>query len=167
MKHFLIITLLLLGIGSVRSQDIVNGLVKDDSGQSLPGATVVQKGSSKYTVSDVDGKFEIPAPKDFPFTLQINLTGYQQQEVEIYELAGEPIDVVLKTANVLDQVVVIGYGTQKKGDLTGSVSSISTNDLKGVPISSLDRALQGRAAGVQVTQSGVGIRSTVQTSRCM
>ncbi|CAG5067844.1 TonB-dependent receptor P3 [Dyadobacter sp. CECT 9623] len=153
MKHFLIITLLLLGIGSVRSQDIVNGLVKDDSGQSLPGATVVQKGSSKYTVSDVDGKFEIPAPKDFPFTLQINLTGYQQQEVEIYELAGEPIDVVLKTANVLDQVVVIGYGTQKKGDLTGSVSSISTNDLKGVPISSLDRALQGRAAGVQVTQS--------------
>jgi TonB-linked SusC/RagA family outer membrane protein len=153
MKQFYLIAGLVLAMGLAQAQDLVSGFVKDDSGQSLPGATIVQKGTSKYAVSNLDGKFEIPAGKEFPFTIQVNLTGYQQQEVEIYELAAEPIDVVLKTANVLDQVVVIGYGTQKKGDLTGSVSSISTGDLKGVPISSLDRALQGRAAGVQVTQS--------------
>ncbi|KAA0992301.1 SusC/RagA family TonB-linked outer membrane protein [Dyadobacter aurulentus] len=153
MKQFYLIAGLVLVMGLAQAQDLVSGFVKDDSGQSLPGATIVQKGTSKYAVSDPDGKFEIPAGKEVPFTIQVSLTGYQQQEVEIYELAAEPIDVVLKTANVLDQVVVIGYGTQKKGDLTGSVSSISTGDLKGVPISSLDRALQGRAAGVQVTQS--------------
>ncbi|WP_439584962.1 SusC/RagA family TonB-linked outer membrane protein [Dyadobacter bucti] len=153
MKRFFIFALLVLAVGLAQAQDIVNGVVKDAEGQTLPGATVVQKGTSKYAVTDPDGKFDIPAPKDFPFTLQISLTGYQQQEVEIYELSTAPIEVLLKTANVLDQVVVIGYGTQKKGDLTGSVSSISTGDLKGVPISSLDRALQGRAAGVQVTQS--------------
>ncbi|WP_138475732.1 SusC/RagA family TonB-linked outer membrane protein [Dyadobacter bucti] len=153
MKRFFIFALLVLAVGLAQAQDIVNGVVKDAEGQTLPGATVVQKGTSKYAVTDPDGKFDIPAPKDFPFTLQISLTGYQQQEVEIYELSAAPIEVLLKTANVLDQVVVIGYGTQKKGDLTGSVSSISTGDLKGVPISSLDRALQGRAAGVQVTQS--------------
>ncbi|MCF0062826.1 TonB-dependent receptor [Dyadobacter chenwenxiniae] len=153
MKQFYLIASLVLVVGLAQAQDLVSGFVKDDSGQSLPGATIVQKGTSKYAVSEPDGKFEIAVGKEFPFTIQVSLTGYQQQEVEIYELAAEPIDVILKTANVLDQVVVIGYGTQKKGDLTGSVSSISTGDLKGVPISSLDRALQGRAAGVQVTQS--------------
>jgi TonB-linked SusC/RagA family outer membrane protein len=154
MKKVLSMLLFFISLSTlVYAQERVNGIIKDDSGQSLPGATVVQKGSSNHAVTDPDGKFEIPAGKEFPFTLQINLTGYQQQEVEIYELTTAPIEVTLKTANVLDQVVVIGYGTQKKGDLTGSVSSISTGDLKGVPISSLDRALQGRAAGVQVTQS--------------
>jgi TonB-linked SusC/RagA family outer membrane protein len=153
MKRILLFTILILAAGLASAQETVKGLVKDNTGQLLPGATVVQKGTSKYAVTDPDGTFEIPAAKEFPFTLQINLTGYEQQDVEIYELSATPIDVVLKTANVLDQVVVIGYGTQKKGDLTGSVSSISTGDLKGVPISSLDRALQGRAAGVQVTQS--------------
>ncbi|WP_090155591.1 SusC/RagA family TonB-linked outer membrane protein [Dyadobacter soli] len=153
MKRVLLFTMLMLAARLASAQETVKGFVKDNTGQSLPGATVVQKGTSKYAVTDPDGNFEIPAGKEFPFTLQINLTGYEQQDVEVYELSSAPIDVVLKTANVLDQVVVIGYGTQKKGDLTGSVSSISTGDLKGVPISSLDRVLQGRAAGVQVTQS--------------
>lgn len=161
MKRFLVIAILVMATGIAYAQEIVKGLVKDDNGQTLPGATIVQKGSSKHAVSDPDGKFQLPAGKDFPFTLQISLTGFEQQEVEIYELSVEPIDVVLKTANLLDKVVVIGYGTQKKGDLTGSVSSISTSDLKGVPIVSLDRALQGRAAGVQVTQSSGQPGSTV------
>ncbi|GLU51201.1 TonB-dependent receptor plug domain-containing protein [Dyadobacter frigoris] len=86
-----------------------------------------------------------------PFTLQVTLTGYEQQEVDIYELSSELVEIALKTANVLDEVVVIGYGTQKKGDLTGSVSSVPQLALK-QPISSFDRALQGAAAGVQVTQ---------------
>ncbi|WP_254412638.1 SusC/RagA family TonB-linked outer membrane protein [Dyadobacter diqingensis] len=154
MKKSLLFVILSVCLQSLTlAQEVVHGLVKDDSGQTLPGATVVQKGTSKHAVTDLDGKFSIQAGKDLPFTLQVSLTGYQQQEIEIYELSSEPAEIVLKTSNVLDQVVVIGYGSQKKGDLTGSVSSIATADLKGVPISSLDRALQGRAAGVQVTQS--------------
>lgn len=144
---FLAFTLL-----SAKAQDAVTGVVKDASGQTIPGATIVLKGTSKYASSDLDGRFSIAAPKDFPFTLLVNITGYQQQEIDIYELSEEPAEVVLKTANVLDEVVVIGYGTQKKGDLTGSVSSVPQLALK-QPISSFDRALQGAAAGVQVTQT--------------
>jgi len=134
------------------AQETVTGVVKDASGQTIPGATIVLKGTARYAATDLDGKFSIPAPDDFPFTLQVNLTGYQQQEIDIYELTGEPAEVVLKTANVLDEVVVIGYGTQKKGDITGSVASVPQLALK-QPISSFDRALQGAAAGVQVTQT--------------
>lgn len=146
--------LLLLLVGSINltfAQSVVKGSVKDDSGQALPGATIILKGSSKYAVTDVSGEFSIGAAKDFPFTLVVNMTGYEPQEIDIYELSDEPSEVVLKSSNVLDKVVVIGYGTQKKGDLTGSIASVSPTALK-QPISSFERALQGAAAGVQVTQ---------------
>lgn len=144
--------LLLIGIVSLaRAQGQVKGIVKDDSGQTLPGATVILKGSTKYAVTDADGHFSIAAGRDFPFTLVVNMTGYEAQEIDIYELSEEPSEVVLKSSNVLDKVVVIGYGTQKKGDITGSVSSVPALAFK-QPISSFERALQGAAAGVQVTQ---------------
>ncbi|MGG7661938.1 SusC/RagA family TonB-linked outer membrane protein [Dyadobacter sp. BHUBP1] len=153
MRKYLYVVLFLTGfLHYSYAQETVTGVVKDASGQTIPGATVVLKGTARYTATDLDGKFSIPAPDDFPFTLQVNLTGYQQQEIDIYELTGEPAEVVLKTANVLDEVVVIGYGTQKKGDITGSVASVPQLALK-QPISSFDRALQGAAAGVQVTQT--------------
>lgn len=153
MRKYLYVVLFLTGFFSYSyAQETVTGVVKDASGQTIPGATVVLKGTARYAATDLDGKFSIPAPDDFPFTLQVNLTGYQQQEIDIYELTGEPAEVVLKTANVLDEVVVIGYGTQKKGDITGSVASVPQLALK-QPISSFDRALQGAAAGVQVTQT--------------
>jgi TonB-linked SusC/RagA family outer membrane protein len=152
MKKYIYFFLFTTGILTyAHAQEVVTGIVKDGSGQTVPGATVVLKGTAKYTSSDLDGKFSIGAPKDFPFTLQVNITGYEQQEIDIYELSDEPSEIVLKTANVLDEVVVIGYGTQKKGDITGSVSSVPQLALK-QPISSFDRALQGAAAGVQVTQ---------------
>lgn len=153
MRKYLYVVLFLTGfLHYSYAQETVTGVVKDASGQTIPGATVVLKGTARYAATDLDGKFSIPAPNDFPFTLQVNLTGYQQQEIDIYELTGEPAEVVLKTANVLDEVVVIGYGTQKKGDITGSVASVPQLALK-QPISSFDRALQGAAAGVQVTQT--------------
>ncbi|SEJ55141.1 TonB-linked outer membrane protein, SusC/RagA family [Dyadobacter sp. SG02] len=153
MRKYLYVVLFLTGFLSYSyAQETVTGVVKDGTGQTVPGATVVLKGTSRYASTDLEGKFSIPAPDDFPFTLQVNLTGYQQQEIDIYELTGEPAEIVLKTANVLDEVVVIGYGTQKKGDITGSVASVPQLALK-QPISSFDRALQGAAAGVQVTQT--------------
>ncbi|GGN05147.1 SusC/RagA family TonB-linked outer membrane protein [Dyadobacter beijingensis] len=153
MRKYLYVVLFLTGfLSHSYAQEAVTGVVKDAAGQTIPGATVVLKGTARYAATDLDGKFSIAAPADFPFTLQVSLTGYQQQEIDIYELSGEPAEIVLKTANVLDEVVVIGYGTQKKGDITGSVSSVPQLALK-QPISSFDRALQGAAAGVQVTQT--------------
>lgn len=143
---------LLFGSGYARAQDIISGVVKDESGQGLPGATVVEKGSSKYALTDVDGKFSIAAAKEFPFTLQINITGFQQQEIEIYELTSEAVEVVLKTANVLDEVVVIGYGEQKRKDITGSVASVPI-EIKSQPVASVERLLQGSVAGAVVTQT--------------
>ena len=76
-----------------RAQDIISGIVKDETGQGLPGATVVEKGSSKYVQTDLDGKFNIPAAKEFPFTIQVNITGFQQQEIEIYELPADLVEI--------------------------------------------------------------------------
>ncbi len=94
MKKYIYLFLFITGIFShARAQDVVTGVVKDGSGQTIPGATVVLKGTSKYASSDLDGKFSIAAPKDFPFTLQVNITGYQQQEIDIYELSDEPAEI--------------------------------------------------------------------------
>ncbi|MBL7859348.1 MAG: TonB-dependent receptor [Cyclobacteriaceae bacterium] len=163
MKKLLPILLFTLIIGSALAQQAVKGLIKDESGQPLPGATISLKGTSAYAITDVEGKFTIAATKELPFTLQVNSVGYKTQEIEIYELSGEPAEVFLKNDNILDEIVVVGYGTQKKSELTGAISSVPEAVLK-QPISSIDRALQGAIAGVQVTQTsgqpggGVSIR---------
>lgn len=135
-----------------RAQDIISGIVKDETGQGLPGATVVEKGSSKYVQTDLDGKFSIQAAKEFPFTIQVNITGFQQQEIEIYELPADLVEIVLKTANLLDEVVVIGYGEQKRKDITGSIASVPL-EIKSQPVASVERLLQGSVAGAVVTQT--------------
>ena len=154
-KKFYLIWLLgtlLFTSSLVQAQDVITGVVKDESGQGLPGATVVEKGTSKYALTDIDGKFSIPAGKQFPFTVQINITGFQQQEIEIYELTTEAVEVILKTSNLLDEVVVVGYGEQKRKDITGSVSSVPL-EIKSQPVASVERLLQGSVAGAVVTQT--------------
>ena len=154
-KKFYLIWLLgvlLLAYTSAEAQDVIKGVVKDESGQALPGATVVEKGSNKYSLTDIDGNFSIAAAKEYPFTLQINITGFQQQEIDIYELSAEKIEVILKTSNLLNEVVVIGYGEQKRKDITGSVSSVPA-EIKSQPVVSVERLLQGSVAGAVVTQT--------------
>jgi TonB-linked SusC/RagA family outer membrane protein len=147
-------TLLLLSILSLPAyaQDIVKGVVNDDAGQTLPGATVVIKGTSTYAAADLNGEFSIKAPKELPFTLVVNMVGFESQEVEIYEISDEKLSVQLTLDNVLNEVVVVGYGEQKRSDFTGSVASVST-ELKSLPVSSPERLLQGSVSGVQVVQS--------------
>lgn len=138
--------------GTAVAQEKVKGLIKDETGQALPGATVVLKGTSNYAVSDIDGQFSIAAAKELPFTLQVNFVGYQSQEIEIYEVSDELAEITLKNENVLSEVVVIGYGEQKRSDFTGSLGSLPV-ELKTQPVSSPERLLQGSVSGVQVTQS--------------
>ncbi|CDF79927.1 TonB-dependent receptor [Formosa agariphila KMM 3901] len=127
---------------------IISGTVSAE-GQVLPGAAVIIKGSTKGTSTDFDGYYTIEAQASD--VLVFSYVGYANKEVTVG--TNTQIDVALEADNTLDEVVVIGYGTQRKSDLTGSVSSVSAEDVNVNPVSRVDQALQGRAAGVQVTQT--------------
>lgn len=126
----------------------VSGTV-NANGQPLLGANVSIKGTSKGTITDFDGNFTIQA--DPQSVLTFSYVGYATKEVKVE--GKSQINITLEADNELEEVVVIGYGTQKKSDLTGSVSSVSSEDLTATPVSRVDQALQGRASGVQVTQT--------------
>lgn len=153
MKKGLLLTILLSFsvLPKLLAQEIVKGEVKDESGSPLPGATVSIKGTNSYSLSDANGQFNI-ASKEVPFTLLISSVGFETQEVEVYELSDEPLEVLLKSDNILEEIVVVGYGEQKRSDFTGSLASVPT-ELKTQPVSSPERLLQGSVAGVQVTQT--------------
>jgi TonB-linked SusC/RagA family outer membrane protein len=125
----------------------IRGTVSSDQ-STLPGISVRVKNTNRGTVTQPDGRYEIQASSDA--ILVFSGVGYQTQEVSA---GGRTLLDVLLAASTsdLNEVVVIGYGTQKKSDLTGSISSISEAQFKRVPIASLDNGLRGRAAGVQVT----------------
>jgi len=135
---------------AVSAQDIqVNGNIKDVSGENLIGVSVKVKNSNKGTITSFDGNFDLKAKKND--VLLISYVGYVSQEVPV---SGELIKIVLKENSVaLEDVVVIGYGSVRKSDLTGSVSSIKTKDLTTIPTNSIESILQGRSAGLQVTNS--------------
>ncbi|MFC2109697.1 SusC/RagA family TonB-linked outer membrane protein [Bacteroidota bacterium] len=139
--------ILLLSFVSISNAQSVSGTVIAD-GQPLPAATVHLKGTSIGTSTDFDGNFTIQANSES--VLVISYIGYATKEVLVGNQS--KISVTLETDNQLDEVVVIGYGTQKKSDLTGSVSSVSAEDITASPVARVDQALQGRASGVQVTQ---------------
>lgn len=135
----------------------VQGVVTSaEDGLPLPGVTVLVKGTTIGTSTDIDGRYVISAPTNG--TLQFSYIGTKTQEKKI---KSGTLNVVLENdAMMLDEVVAVGYGTMKKSDLTGSVSTISADQLKKTPAAGLDQALQGRAAGVTVNantgQPGAG-----------
>jgi len=130
------------------SQQTVSGNVSDEEGP-LPGASVIVQGTTRGTTTDFDGNFTIEANAED--TLQVSYIGYEPQSVSVGNQT--QLNIILKAGNKLDEVVVIGYGTTKKSDLTGSVASVSSEEITQVPSARVDQVLQGRAAGVQVTQT--------------
>ncbi|MPL74645.1 TonB-dependent receptor SusC [bioreactor metagenome] len=131
----------------------VTGIVVDSKGEPLTGVTVLLKATSIGTITDVNGKFTLETGSKSGPVLIFSYVGYDSQEVQI--TSQEEIRVVLVESNVmLNEVVVVGYGSQRKRDLTGSVSSVNTKELKTLPVPSIGDALQGRSAGVQVLSAG-------------
>jgi TonB-linked SusC/RagA family outer membrane protein len=129
----------------------VTGTVSDENGATLPGVSVVVKGTQKGTTTNADGTFSIGVA-DASSVLVFSYVGYLSQEVAIG--ARTQLNVSLKADNKsLEEVVVIGYGTVKKSDMTGSVSSISSDKFSEQTVTRIDQALQGRAAGVVVTNT--------------
>ncbi|WP_245222036.1 TonB-dependent receptor [Pedobacter kyungheensis] len=134
-------------------ETILNGIVTDEKGNTLPSATIKLKGSTLTVLTDQEGKFRLKSPTD-EGTLVISYIGYNVQEVA-FDKNSTVLKVSLKPLNnVMNDVVVVGYGTVKKSDLTGAVSSVSADKITQVKgISNVAQALQGNAAGVQVNQS--------------
>ncbi len=130
----------------------VSGRVSDETGAAIPGATVRLKGSDNVgTTTNAEGRFSLNLP-DGSGTLLVTSVGYVAQELAVGNQT--TINFTLKAdTKALEEVVVVGYGTVKKSDLTGSVAKVGEAAIKATPIASLDRAMQGRAAGVQVTSN--------------
>jgi TonB-dependent starch-binding outer membrane protein SusC len=151
-KMFMIMGILFYMAASdaLAQEKAVKGMVVDDNNQPMIGVNVVLKGKTVGTVTDVDGKYSINATeKD---VLVFSFLGYTSVEVSVGTQS--QITVTLKeTVSALNEVVVVGYGVQKKSDLTGSVSSVKADDIKAMPVSRVDEALQGKAAGVMIMHS--------------
>ena len=136
-----------------QSQTIkVKGQIVDDQGEPLTGATIKIKGGQGGTVTDLDGNFNLDAPANA--TLIVSYVGYKDREIAVRGRA--IIDKIQMTTDdrVLDQVVVVGYGTQKKADLTGSVAVVNADQLKKVSNSNISTMLEGKVPGVQITTDG-------------
>ena len=135
---------------SVSAQNVtVKGTVKDKTGETVIGASVVEKGNtSNGTITDIDGNYTISVPANA--TIVFSYVGMTTQEASVK--GKTQIDIVMEDdAQALEEVVVIGYGSVKKKDLTGSVATVSSDVLAAIPVASATEALTGKMAGVQIT----------------
>lgn len=165
-KHFMfkvLLTLvvgLFLSVGAFAQQIAVKGIVKDTTGEPVIGANVLVKGTTNGTITDFDGNFQLMAQKGD--IIVISFIGYSAQELPA---TAELMNVVLKDdSEMLSEVVVIGYGTVKKNDLTGSVSTVKADQINKGVVSSPTDLLRGKSAGVVVTTGGgqPGSASTIR-----
>jgi TonB-dependent starch-binding outer membrane protein SusC len=142
-----------------QSRVVTGSVTSEEDGQPLPGVSILVKGTTVGTATDLDGRFTLNVPAG-QNTLVFSFMGFIAQDVLIGSRS--QINIVLKPdSKILNEVVVTGYGVQSKREITGAIASVNAESLKDIPILGIDQALQGRAAGVQVTQSsgtpGAGI----------
>lgn len=130
----------------------VRGQIVDEQGEPMPGATIRVKGGQGGTITDLDGNFQLEVPGNA--ILLISYVGFKEREVAVRNRA--IIDSIQLQADdqMLEQVVVVGYGTQKKSDLTGSVAVVDAEALKQTSNSNISTMLEGKVSGVQVTSDG-------------
>lgn len=146
----LFILLCLIPIWAFAQTVTVKGIVKDGMGEPVIGASVIETGTTNGMITDLDGNFTIKVPANANLT--ISFVGYQTQTVDV---AGRTsLQVVLKDdTKALEEVVVVGYGTARKSDVTGSISNVNAKTLKEVPSQNFTQALQGRVAGVEINRT--------------
>lgn len=144
--------ILIFAFSALHAQREISGILTDASdGSFLPGVNVFVKGTTHGTITDANGFYKVEVDEESAI-LVFSYIGYIKQEIEIGEKS--IIDVALKIeTNDIEEIVVIGYGTTKKKDLTGSVATINPEDVEGMPVARADLLLQGRASGVEITQN--------------
>lgn len=150
--YLTVVLMLVLTAGIVQAQDTqVSGTVVDETGTPLPGVTILLKGTTRGTTTDLDGKYSISAPANG--VLVFSFIGYNNVEETVGSRSKIDLALTPDVSN-LDEVIVVGYGTQKKSQLTGAISSVGNKEIQELPITDARQALQGRAAGVDVVQPG-------------
>ncbi len=167
-KLSLILMVFLCAVGSIIAQRTIEGTITDNGGEPLIGATVVIDGTSTGTITDFDGKYSLQFPEGAT-TLVISYTGYQTSRVEVG--ASNVVDLIMSFDAIgLEDVIVTGYAPQRRKDITGSVASVSGDDIADVAGVGVQTALRGRAAGVTVVQNsgtpggGIDVRVRGSTS---
>jgi len=168
-RHLSLLFLLLLIPLCTFAQSIsVKGFVKDANGEFLPGVNVVEVGTSNGTATDMSGKYELKVSARS--TLRFSFVGYQTSEINVNGRA--VIDISLKEdVQLLDELVVVGYGVQKKSDITGSITSVDVSKIRDVPSSSISKMLQGKTAGLEIqnmsTRPGGDTRIRIRGERSL
>lgn len=144
--------ILLASLGTVRAQTVtVSGIVRDDKHEPLPGVTVTVKGTKRITLTDNNGKFHLQSPGS-SVTLVFTYLGFQARE--LIARSGRDVEVTMQsTSSNLNEVVVVGYGTQKRASLLGSVSSVQSDQLMKTPITNISQAIVGKLPGLITSQS--------------
>lgn len=150
-KILFLLLCILFPTGAFAQRIDVRGVITDNSGEPIIGAAVQEKGTFNGIATDVNGAYTLNVPSNA--TLVVSCIGYESQEIEV---AGRrQIDLVLRDdADLLDEVLVVGYGTIRKRDLTGAVSAIGNKDFKDTPVANIGQALQGKVAGLHIIDSG-------------
>ena len=147
----LLLTLNVMNANNAYAQNkSITGKVVDENGEGIPGASVTVKGTMTGTLSSIDGTYNIDATPNA--TLVFSFVGYLKEEIQIGNQS--KIDVTLKTdTKALEEVVVVGYGTQRKVETTGSIASVKAADLVQTPVANIAQGLQARVAGLQISQN--------------
>ena len=155
----LLLLLCLIPLCSISQNFMVKGIVKDNFGEPVIGANVTEKGTTNGMITDLDGNFSLTVQKNA--TLVISYIGYVTQEIAIK--GNTNLNITLKEdSKALEEVVVIGYGTARKSDVTGSIASVGGDKLQEMPSTNITYALQNRVAGVDMTQTSSQPGATMQ-----
>ncbi len=155
----LLLLLCLIPLCSIAQNIMVKGIVKDNFGEPVIGANVTEKGTTNGMITDLDGNFSLTVQKNA--TLVISYIGYVTQEIAIK--GNTNLNIILKEdSKALEEVVVIGYGTARKSDVTGSIASVGGDKLQEMPSTNITYALQNRVAGVDMTQTSSQPGATMQ-----
>jgi TonB-linked SusC/RagA family outer membrane protein len=152
-EYMLCFLLFFLSLTGAFAQTAVNGKVTDESGSGLPGVTVLLKGTTTGTATDNQGNYTLSVPDVATGVLQFSFVGYKQQELAIANRTSVDIKLAADT-KALDEVVVVGYGTQEKRSLTNAITTVQGQELSKLTVADVGSALQGKAAGVSVVGAG-------------
>lgn len=158
MKHVIMcfVASLLLSLVSIpmlaqQQSRLISGIIKDESGEPMIGASILDVSTKQGTIADMDGKFTLEVTSSSK--LQISFVGYKDQIISGKDLKKDMIIVLKSNTEMIDELVVVGYGSQKKATLTGAVSSISTEEMVTTKNEDLSNMLTGKIAGVRVVQN--------------
>lgn len=149
-KFAFIVLLCLISVCASAQNIAVKGMVKDTSGEPVIGASVLQKGTTNGIITDLDGAFTLNVPSKA--TITVSYVGYRSQDISVNGQTSLTI-VLEEDTELLDEVVIIGYGTQRREAVTGSVASMRGDDLRQIQTGNITNALQGRIAGVEMSQT--------------